>query len=61
MPIYAEVGVEHLWLIDPDLRTLEAHARDGSRWVLLGSHADQDVVRMPPFDAVELELGALWA
>jgi len=61
MPIYAEAGVGHLWLIDPDLRTLEAYAREGTRWVLLGSHADQDVVRMPPFDAIELELGVLWA
>lgn len=61
MPIYAAHGVEHLWLLDPILRTLEAYRREGSRWLLLGSHADQDVVRVPPFDAIDLELGTLWA
>lgn len=60
MPIYAEAGVSHLWLLDPVLRTLEAYRRDGTHWMLLGSHADQDVVQVEPFDAVALELGSLW-
>ncbi len=61
MPIYAVAGVEHLWLVDPDLRTLEAYRREGNSWLLLGGHADQDVVRVAPFDAIELELRLLWA
>lgn len=61
MPIYAEAAVAHLWLVDPDLRTLEVYACDGAHWLLLGGHADQDVVRAAPFDAIELELSALWA
>ncbi len=61
MPIYAQSGVQHLWLVDPDLRTLEAYALKGGQWLLLGTHADQDVVRVPPFDAIELELSVLWA
>lgn len=24
MPLYVELGLTHLWLVDPDLRTLEA-------------------------------------
>ncbi|WP_347259320.1 Uma2 family endonuclease [Rudaea sp.] len=61
MPVYAEAGVEFLWLVDPDLRTLEAYRREGSAWLLLGSFADQDAVRVVPFDAIALELGSLWA
>lgn len=61
MPIYAEAGVEHLWLVDPELRTLEVYTRDDRRWYLSGSHADQDKVRVVPFDAIELELGLFWA
>lgn len=61
MPIYAEAGVEHRWLVDPELRTLEAYTREGQRWYLSGSHADQDKVRVVPFDAIELELGLFWA
>lgn len=61
MPIHAEAGVECLWLVDPELRTLEAYRREGASWLLLGSHADQDVARIAPFDAIELELGLFWA
>lgn len=61
MPIYAQAGVAHLWLVDPDLRTLEVYAREDTRWLLLGSHADEDRVRAAPFEAIELELAALWA
>ena len=57
----AAAGVDHLWLVDPDLRTLEAYAREGERWLLLGSFADTDAVRVPPFDAVALDLSVLWA
>jgi Uma2 family endonuclease len=61
MPIYADNGVSHLWLIDPELRTLEAYENRQGRWTLIASHADQDIVRVAPFDAVPLELGWLWA
>lgn len=61
MPIYAQTGVSHLWLVDPELRTLEAYARQESRWLLLASHSEDDVVRVPPFDAIELELALLWS
>lgn len=61
MPVYAAAGVAHLWLVDPDLRTLEAYAREGERWLLLGSYADTDAVRVAPFDAVALDLSLLWA
>ncbi|MDR2215181.1 MAG: Uma2 family endonuclease [Nevskiaceae bacterium] len=61
MPIYAAAGVQHLWLIDPDLRTLEAYENQQGRWAVLGAHADQEQVRVPPFDAVALELSGLWA
>lgn len=61
MPVYAAAGVAHLWLVDPDLRTLEAYAREGERWLLLGSYADTDAVSVAPFDAVALDLSLLWA
>ena len=61
MPIYAQAGVHHLWLIDPELRTLEAYERRDAHWLLTASHSEEDVVRIPPFDAIELELGLLWA
>ena len=61
MPIYAQAGVSHLWLVDPELRTLEAYARQDAHWLLLASHSEDDAVRVPPFDAIELELALLWS
>jgi Uma2 family endonuclease len=60
MPLYAGEGVGHLWLVDPLARTLETYRLDGGRWLLLASWRDDAVVRAEPFDAIELELGALW-
>jgi hypothetical protein len=42
------------------LGTLEAYRLDGG-WRLLGTWRDDAIVRVEPFDAIELELGALWA
>jgi Uma2 family endonuclease len=60
MPVYAEAGVEHLWLIDPSLRTLEVFRRDGSRWARVEAHFGEEIVSAPPFEAVPLELAPLW-
>lgn len=59
--IYAREGVAHAWLVNPEARTLEVLGLDGGRWVLLATHGDEEVVRAEPFDAVEIELGRLWA
>src|SRR5690242_11346973 len=34
--IYAEHGVSHYWIIDPEARTIEALALDHGRWVDAG-------------------------
>jgi Uma2 family endonuclease len=58
--IYRAAGVGHLWLADPEARTLEAFAlRDGG-WVLLGALKDDEPVRLAPFEAIEFPLSALW-
>lgn len=60
-PIYAREGVRHLWLVDPDAHTLEIFRLDGGGYRLLATHDEDQRVRAEPFDAIELELGALWA
>ncbi len=60
MPIYAQYGVSHAWLLDPILKTLEIFRLESSRWVLLGAHGGSDKVRAEPFIDVELDLGLLW-
>jgi hypothetical protein len=46
--------------VDPLLRTLEALRWESGRWSLLGVWSDDALVRVEPFDAIELEFGALW-
>jgi Uma2 family endonuclease len=59
--IYAEAGVPHVWLVKPTDRTLEAlRFRDGA-WSIAGVWEDSAPVRIEPFEAIELELGRLWA
>lgn len=60
LPIYAREGVGHAWLVNPEVLTLEVCRRDGPSWLLVATHGGDEVVRAEPFDAVELDLLALW-
>jgi Uma2 family endonuclease len=60
MPVYAAAGVGHAWLLDPIVRTLEIFRLESGRWVLVTTFKGDAVVRAEPFDAIELDMGALW-
>jgi len=46
--------------VDPIVRTLEALRLDGETYRLVGTWRDEALVRIEPFDAIELELAGLW-
>jgi Uma2 family endonuclease len=58
--VCAEIGVTHLWHIDPAAKTLEAFVLKDGAWMLLGARGEGDVADLPPFDAVPVEMDALW-
>jgi Uma2 family endonuclease len=60
LPLYAAARLSHVWLVGPLLQTLEVLELDGSTWRILGVFRDDARVRARPFDAIELELAALW-
>lgn len=60
MPLYARENVQYLWLVDPDLKTLEVYQLKESHWSLMASLKDDDPVCQLPFDAIEFSLGSLW-
>lgn len=60
MPIYARAEVRHVWLLDPLLQTLEVFRPHDRSWLLVAAHRASSAIRAEPFDAVELDLGALW-
>jgi Uma2 family endonuclease len=58
--IYAREGVTHAWLVDPLARALEVLALDAGQWAQRGRYDGAASVRAAPFDAIGLDLGALW-
>jgi Uma2 family endonuclease len=60
MPVYAREGVRHVWLLDPERRSLEVFRLQETRYTLLVTHAGMAHVRAEPFEAIELELSYLW-
>lgn len=61
MPIFAAMEVPHAWLVSPKHRSIEAYRLVEGRWATIGVYRGDVTVRIEPFDAIELELAALWA
>lgn len=59
MPAYARHGVRNAWLVDPSLRTIEAHHLENGRWSVLGVYSDEPA-KIAPFDAIEFPIETLW-
>jgi len=58
--MYAEAGVKHLWLLDPQARVLECFALAGGQWLLQATFEPGDEVRVEPFDALGFQLDVLF-
>jgi Uma2 family endonuclease len=58
--IYARNRVSWVWFVDPAAHTVEALRLEGSAWMVALTAGGDEKVRIPPFDAIELELDALW-
>lgn len=61
LPKYAAHGVAWVWFLDPIEKTLEIMRLDGRTYRVVGSHAGDAPVRAEPFEAIELEMSALWS
>ena len=59
--IYAREGVPHAWFIDPLDQSLEVLALQAGSLRQIERHQGNARVRAQPFDALELELQALWS
>lgn len=60
LPLYAQHGIGHVWLLDPVVQTLEVFRRQDASWVLVATYGGDAKVRAEPFDAVELDLTLVW-
>jgi Uma2 family endonuclease len=58
--IYRRQGIPWMWFVDPAARTIEALSNAENGWVVVGSFGGSTEVRIPPFDAVAIDIGTLW-
>ncbi len=58
--LYAEAGVESLWLLDPEQRVLEVFSLMGRRWLLFTTVGSGELVQAPPFDAIAFPFNDLF-
>lgn len=61
LEIYAAHGVNHIWFVDPDAKTLQAYAIEGEQTILIATRRDNDPVCVAPFEAITINLSDLWA
>ena len=60
VPIYARERVPFVWLVDPAVQTLEVLKLVDERYVLAATYGGDSTDRAEPFEAIELQLNALW-
>jgi Uma2 family endonuclease len=58
--IYRQHGVPWLWFVDPAARTVEVLKLSGQDLIVAGTFGGDGEMRVPPFDAVAIDVGALW-
>jgi len=58
--LYARYDVPHLWIIDPDAKTIEAFTLEDRRYVLAVSATGNQPVDLPPFIGLGLVPDRLW-
>jgi Uma2 family endonuclease len=63
LPYYAAHGVGHVWLLDPIDKRLEVYVLDrpNACWRGVRMYEGDTTVIAEPFEAIELDLTALWA
>ncbi len=57
---YHAAGVAHIWLVEPQTRHIEVFRRIEEGWLLVGSHFDDEVAGIEPFQVLPLALAELW-
>ena len=61
MPIYLASGVSCVWIVDPRERRVEVYRAGDGEWLDVVAVEGQGLARLPPFDAVELDMAPWFA
>jgi len=57
---YADLGVEHYWIVDPERRSLECHRLERGAFRPVVDAEGETILAHPDWDGVEIDLAALW-
>ena len=57
---YREAGVANYWVIDPELRTLDAWRLEAGQYMSAGRAQGNATMRLQPFPELEISLNRLW-
>ena len=58
--LYRDSGVPFYWIFDPMVKVVEAYRLEAKEYALALTAKDDAVVRLPPFEDLELRLGDIW-
>lgn len=61
MPLYARLGIKNLWVVNPNLHTLQVYQLENQNWRLVASYKNNDTVSEAPFDDISFSLSNLWS
>jgi Uma2 family endonuclease len=59
--IYRRENIGHYWLVNPRDKSLEVYRLVENKWLEVDTFEGDVSVRAEPFEAIELDLSALWA
>jgi len=57
---YAESGVEHYWIVDPENKRLECHRLTDRAFRLIAEVEGDSTFEHPDWDGLKIDLAALW-
>jgi Uma2 family endonuclease len=60
VPAYARENVQFAWIVDANVRSFEAFRLNSGGWAAIAKHLGNEVIRVEPFEAIEIDLTNLW-
>lgn len=61
MRVYRREGVGQLWYVNPTARTVEVYRLEDKRYFILDTCESDAMMRVDPFNEVEIPLAVLWS
>jgi len=60
LPIYAQQGVGHAWVVDVNAQNLEVKRLESGKWTDIAIFTAGETVRAEPFEAIEIDMTYVW-